>query len=366
MLTASGGPFRGWTGEQLADVTPEQALAHPTWSMGPVITVNSATLVNKGLEVIEAHLLFGVALRPDRGRRAPHLGRALDGRVRRRLHPGAGEPADHADPDRAGPGLAGPGARRRRRRCDWSRPQAWEFFPLDDDAFPAVALARAAGERGRVPRRRSTTPPTRSAWTRSWRAGWPSGTSCPRSPRVLAAHDVPLADARPHRGRRPRRRRLGACAGRPPDPRGDAHRMTVLLYTLGVIVFVLAILVSIGLHEVGHMVPGQEVRREGHAVLHRLRPHGVVASRSARPSTASRRSRSAATSRSSACSRPAPRAWRRSSTTPTAPAREGAPVEHRHVHPAGLRRPRRGVGEHPRRATTTASSTRCRGGRRSS
>ena len=60
VLTASGGPFRGRTREELADVTPEQALAHPTWDMGPVITINSATLVNKGLEVIEAHLLFGI------------------------------------------------------------------------------------------------------------------------------------------------------------------------------------------------------------------------------------------------------------------------------------------------------------------
>ena len=61
VLTASGGPFRGWRREQLSDVTAEQALAHPTWQMGPVVTMNSATLVNKGLELIEAHLLFGVA-----------------------------------------------------------------------------------------------------------------------------------------------------------------------------------------------------------------------------------------------------------------------------------------------------------------
>ena len=59
VLTASGGPFRGRTRAELADVTPEQAMAHPTWDMGPVITINSATLVNKGLEVVEAHLLFG-------------------------------------------------------------------------------------------------------------------------------------------------------------------------------------------------------------------------------------------------------------------------------------------------------------------
>ena len=62
VLTASGGPFRGWARERLESVTPEQALAHPTWRMGPLVTTNSATLVNKGLEVIEAHLLFGFGL----------------------------------------------------------------------------------------------------------------------------------------------------------------------------------------------------------------------------------------------------------------------------------------------------------------
>ena len=60
VLTASGGPFRGWTRDQLADVTAEEALAHPTWSMGAKITIDSATLANKGLEVIEAHFLFGL------------------------------------------------------------------------------------------------------------------------------------------------------------------------------------------------------------------------------------------------------------------------------------------------------------------
>ena len=61
MLTASGGPFRGRTGDELAAVAVDEALAHPTWSMGPKITVDSSTLMNKGLEVIEAHELFGVA-----------------------------------------------------------------------------------------------------------------------------------------------------------------------------------------------------------------------------------------------------------------------------------------------------------------
>src|ERR1700730_601512 len=63
VLTASGGPFRGWPADRLEHVTPEQAGAHPTWSMGPMNTLNSASLVNKGLELIEAHLLFGIAYR---------------------------------------------------------------------------------------------------------------------------------------------------------------------------------------------------------------------------------------------------------------------------------------------------------------
>ena len=60
LLTASGGPFRGWPSERLRSVTVADALAHPTWSMGPKITIDSSTLMNKGLEVIEAHELFGV------------------------------------------------------------------------------------------------------------------------------------------------------------------------------------------------------------------------------------------------------------------------------------------------------------------
>ena len=81
--------------------------------MGPVITINSATLVNKGLEVIEAHLLFGIPFDRIEVVVHPTVGRALDGRVRRRLHAAPGQPADDADPDRARPRLARPGARRR-------------------------------------------------------------------------------------------------------------------------------------------------------------------------------------------------------------------------------------------------------------
>ena len=149
VLTASGGPFRGKTREQLADVTPAQAMNHPTWDMGPVITINSATLVNKGLEVIEAHLLFGIPY--DRIEVVVHptsvvhsMVEFVDGSTLVQASPptmlipiALGLTWPDRVPDAAPP-------------VDWTRPETWEFLPLDDAAFPAVALAREAGERGGV------------------------------------------------------------------------------------------------------------------------------------------------------------------------------------------------------------------------
>lgn len=147
VLTASGGPFRGRSRAELAGVTPEEALAHPTWDMGPVITINSATLVNKGLEVIEAHLLFGIPF--DRIEVVVHPTSVVHSMV---------EFVDGSTLVQASPptmmipialGLAWPdripGAA---PAVDWTTDQAWEFFPLDDAAFPAVELAREAGARG--------------------------------------------------------------------------------------------------------------------------------------------------------------------------------------------------------------------------
>ncbi len=149
VLTASGGPFRGWDTEALAAVTPEQALSHPTWDMGPVITVNCATLMNKGLEVIEAHLLFHLPF--DRIDVVVHpqsmvhsMVEYVDGStIAQASPPDMRLPIALALawPDRV-PGAASP--------CDWRRPTAWEFFPLDATAFPAVDLARRAGLRGRT------------------------------------------------------------------------------------------------------------------------------------------------------------------------------------------------------------------------
>ena len=147
ILTASGGPFRDWDAAQLAAATPEQALAHPTWSMGPLVTINSATLVNKGLEVIEAHLLFDIPF--ERIDVVVHpqsivhsMVEFVDGSTLAQASPpdmrlpiawALGWPDRVAD--------AAPG-------CDWTRATAWEFAPLDDDAFPAVSLARRAGAAG--------------------------------------------------------------------------------------------------------------------------------------------------------------------------------------------------------------------------
>src|SRR3954453_18414913 len=147
VLTASGGPFRGRSRAELHGVTPEEGLAPPTWSMGPVVTINSATLVNKGLEVIEAHLLFGVPF--DRIEVVVHPTSVVHSMV---------EFVDGSTLVQASPptmlipialGLAWPDrVPDAAPAVDWTRPQTWEFFPLDDDAFPAVSLAREAGERG--------------------------------------------------------------------------------------------------------------------------------------------------------------------------------------------------------------------------
>ena len=115
VLTASGGPFRGWSRDRLATVTPEQALAHPTWNMGPSNSLNSATLVNKGLELIEAYLLFGVRL--DQIAVVVHPQSIVHSMVEFTdgATAGHGQPAGHAAPDRPRAGLAGPGPGRRTR-----------------------------------------------------------------------------------------------------------------------------------------------------------------------------------------------------------------------------------------------------------
>jgi 1-deoxy-D-xylulose-5-phosphate reductoisomerase len=147
VLTASGGPFRGRSREELADVTPAQALDHPTWSMGPKITVDSATLANKGLELIEAHFLFGlpyerieVVVHPQSVVHA--LVRFRDGASLAHLgYPDMLVPISYAltYPKRAGTPVPG---------LDLAAGLTLEFEPPDLDAFPLLRLAREAGERG--------------------------------------------------------------------------------------------------------------------------------------------------------------------------------------------------------------------------
>lgn len=147
ILTASGGPFRGWTREQMAEVTPEMALKHPTWEMGPKITIDSATMMNKALEIIEARWLFdipadqiSVVVHPQSWMHS--FVEYRDGSVISQMSP----------PDMRLPiqyALTFP----RRMDCpgrdtDWTRPMNLEFQPPDLDAFPALQLGFDAAQRG--------------------------------------------------------------------------------------------------------------------------------------------------------------------------------------------------------------------------
>jgi 1-deoxy-D-xylulose-5-phosphate reductoisomerase len=147
VLTASGGPFRGRRRADLAEVTPAEALAHPTWDMGLMVTTNSATLVNKGLEVIEAHLLFDVPYeRIDVVVHPQSIVHSMveftDGSTLAQA-----SPPDMRLPISLGLGwphrVAGVGV-----PLDWTQAQSWTFEPLDDDAFPSVALAKRVGTAG--------------------------------------------------------------------------------------------------------------------------------------------------------------------------------------------------------------------------
>lgn len=151
VLTASGGPFRGWTREEMMSVTPQQAVQHPTWSMGTMNTINSATMVNKGLELIEASLLFGidpgiidVTVHPQS---VVHSAVTfVDGAtIAQASPPSMKMPIAHA--------LAWPhrvaGAQ---PALDFTQAHTWTFEPLDSGAFPAVELARwAATQRDPYP-----------------------------------------------------------------------------------------------------------------------------------------------------------------------------------------------------------------------
>ena len=141
IVTASGGPFRGMKREQMTGITPEQALNHPTWNMGPVVTINSSTLMNKGLEVIEASRLFDVP--PERIAVTVHPQSIVHSMVE--FVDGA-TIAQASPPDMRLPIALGLSAPARMPNvaaaCDWTKAAEWTFEPLDDEAFPAVSLAR--------------------------------------------------------------------------------------------------------------------------------------------------------------------------------------------------------------------------------
>ena len=143
ILTASGGPFRGRSREDLSAVTPEQALNHPTWAMGPVVTINSATMINKGLELIEAHLLFDVPV--ERIDVVVHPQSVVHSMVE---FVDGSTIAQASPPDMRLPIALGLSWPQRLENvaspCDWTAATAWTFEPLDDSVFPAVQLARAA------------------------------------------------------------------------------------------------------------------------------------------------------------------------------------------------------------------------------
>ncbi len=147
VLTASGGPFRGKSRAELHNVSPQDALAHPTWDMGLMVTTNSASLVNKGLEVIEAHLLFDIPLEKIDVVVHPQsvvhsMVQFIDGSTIAQA-----SPPDMRLPIALGLGWPDrvPGSA---RSCDWSQATSWTFEPLDTEAFPAVGLAKDAARQG--------------------------------------------------------------------------------------------------------------------------------------------------------------------------------------------------------------------------
>ncbi|WP_054953362.1 1-deoxy-D-xylulose-5-phosphate reductoisomerase [Flaviflexus massiliensis] len=147
ILTASGGPFRGKTRSELQDVTAEAALKHPTWAMGPVVTINSSTLMNKGLELIEASLLFDIA--PDRIVPVVHPQSVIHSMVE---FIDGSTLAQASPPDMKLPialgltwperlvGVATP--------CAWDSPTQWTFEPVDHETFPALTMAKETLESG--------------------------------------------------------------------------------------------------------------------------------------------------------------------------------------------------------------------------
>lgn len=147
ILTASGGPFRGMSREELRAVTPEQALKHPTWDMGVMVTTNSASMVNKALEMLEASLLFDIGL--DRIDVTVHPQSVVHSMVQ---FVDGSTLAQASPPDMRLPIALGIGWPHRitgaAASCDWTQAAQWTFEPLDSEAFSAIELIKHAGNLG--------------------------------------------------------------------------------------------------------------------------------------------------------------------------------------------------------------------------
>ena len=253
VVTASGGPFRGRTRAELADVTPEDALAHPTWAMGPVITVNSATLVNKGLEVIEAHLLYDIPF--ERIEVVVHPQSYVHSMVE---FTDGSTLAQATPPDMRGPIAIGIGWPERvpdaAPAFDWTKASTLGVLPARHRGLslggtrpargragrngPGGVQCRERGVRGRIPRRTAAVQRNHGYGHRSRR-------------RARCARQGNLA----HGGGRPGSGDLGPGAGPGTGSEGDSggSRMTILLTVLGIALFAVGLLISIAWHELGHL-----------------------------------------------------------------------------------------------------------------
>ena len=223
VITASGGPFRGRSRQDLADVTPDEALAHPTWTMGPLVTINSSTLVNKGLEVIEAHLLFGLGF--DRIEVVVHPQSIVHSMIE--FHDGS-TIAQASPPDMRLPIALALGWPDRvpdaAAAVDWTRAQTWEFEPVDHQAFPGLGLAVEAGQRAGLGARdlQRGQRGVRRSVPRRKALGFLGIVDTVAA--VLACDDVPSYEAgwastapSTTSARRPGRRRLGSRQGQRAD-----------------------------------------------------------------------------------------------------------------------------------------------------
>ena len=181
VLTASGGPFRELSLDQLKQVTVDDALAHPTWDMGPKITVDSATMMNKALEIIESRWLFDLTAGADRGRDSSAIDRAFVCGIRGWLGDRPTRPAGYEAADSIRAGVSAPPGRA--LRSGWIGSKRWrlEFEPADPERCPALGagIRVCAGAAARAAP--CSTRPTKRPWRPFWRVSYTLPKSCQRA-----------------------------------------------------------------------------------------------------------------------------------------------------------------------------------------